>query len=505
MFSNPPGAASDEPSHLVKAAALSVGEVRGAPVRYEKVGTWSPAKVAWIGRTSRILRVPADYAGCDGFTVPLESSCTGKRAVLDRSLPAGSSVSYVATYPVPAYLPAAFGIRLASALGGGASAGLLFARVAGAMAAAVLGVVALRLLRRGDPDDLPVVAGASLALTPMLLFTCSQVSGSGLEICSGLCFGAGLLRLARPASDDLSAPTVWAWTGVSGVVLATARTLGPMWLVVLTGVVLFLRGGRLFAAVRAAPRSAAAAIGSLLVGAAFSLAWQAAVEPHPRTSVAIAFENLPRAMRSLLGVADMYVGRFGWIGIRLPLVLVLGWLLLLAGLVAVAARLGTRRERAALALSVVVAVAVTVFVAAYVIFPTAPGFVMQARYVMPALSMVPLVAVDVLRGHAIEARRRWGRRWDGLAVAVLVSVTVAQIVAFGVNVAAQRAVWRPPLGWGTWDLAVGVAALLSLAATARLLLAARVPPPAGSAGPVLADVVLVGSQKRALPVTADPL
>ena len=489
MFSNPPGAASDEPSHLVKAAALSVGDVWGAPVRYERVGTWSPDKVAWIGRTSRILHVPHDYAGCDGFTVPFDGPCTKRTAVLDRSLPPGTSVSYVATYPVPAYLPPALGIRLASAFGGGATAGLLLARAAGAVAAAVLAAGAVRLLRRGDRDDLPALAGASLTLTPMLIFTCSQVSGSGLELCSGLCFGAGLLRLARPAGEDMSARTVWAWTGVSGMVLATARSLGPLWLVVVAGMVLVLRRGRLLGAVRTAPRTAATTICCLLAGVAMSLAWQDAVEPHPRTSPAIAIANVPAAIRGLLGVADMYVGRFGWIQIRLPLLVVVGWLLLVAGLVALAGRLGTRRERAALACSVAVAFGATVFVAAYAILPTAPDFVMQARYVMPALSMVPLVAIDVLRGHAREARWRWGSRWDGLSASVLVSVTVAQAVAFGTNVAAQRAAWHPPLGWDVWECAVGIAFLLSLAATTRVLLNDRAPSRAAARSPVLPGVV----------------
>jgi hypothetical protein len=489
VFSNPPGAASDEPSHLVKAAALSVGDMWGAPVGYERVGTWSPDKVAWIGRTSRILHVPRDYAGCDGFTVPLDGRCAGGRAVLDRRLPPGTSVSYVATYPVPAYLPAALGIRLASALGGSATAGLLLARAAGAVAAAALATGAVRLLRRGDRDDLPALAGASLTLTPMLVFTCSQVSGSGLELCSGLCFGAGLLRLARPATEDLSARTVWAWTGLSGVVLATARTLGPLWLLVVAGMVLVLRRGRLLGAVRTAPRAAATAIGCLLAGVAMSLAWQAAVEPHPQTSPAIAIANVPAAIRGLLGVADMYVGRFGWIQIRLPLLIVVGWLLLVAGLVAVAGRLGTRRERTALAGSVAVACGATVFVAAYAVLPTAPDFVMQARYVMPALSMVPLLAIDVLRSHASEARRRWGPRWDGLSAAVLASVIVAQSAAFGTNVAAQRAAWRPPLGWGVWECVVGIAALLGLGATARVLRHGRAPSPAGARSPVLPQVV----------------
>ena len=501
VFSNPPGAASDEPSHLVKAAALSVGQVRGTPIDYQKIGAWSDAKVDWTSRTSRVLRVPEAYAGCDGFTLPVSGQCTGHRTELDRVIPPDTSVSYVATYPVLPYVLPAIGIRVASALGGGPGAGLLAARVAGALAAALFAAGAVRLLLRGTGRDLPVLAGASLTLTPMLLFTCAQVSDSGLELTSGLCFGAALLRLARPAPRNLSPRAVWAWTGVSGVVLADARTLGPMWLVVLVGVVLALRGRRLLAAVRTAPWAAGIALGGLLTATGVSLTWQCVMEPHPRTSLLIALRNVPSAVRQLLGVADMYVGRFGWISIRLPLLLVIGWLLLIAALVAVAARLGTRRERIALAVSLVAGLGVSVFVAAYAILPTAPDFVMQARYVMPALTMVPLVAVDVLRAHAGEAERRWGTWPQGVAATVLAGVAVAQVVAFGTNVAAYRRFWRPPLGWGVWDWAVLAAAGALLAGTARMLRAAR-HLPATVPAPVFVPAT---GHEPALPVVTDPV
>lgn len=502
VFSNPPGAASDEPSHLVKAAALSVGQVRGTPIDYAKIGAWSDAKVDWTSRTSRVLRVPTAYAGCDGFTLPVTGSCSDSRTALSEPTPADTSVSYVATYPVLPYLLPALGIRLSSALGGGPGAGLLAARIAGALAAAAFAAGAVRLLLRGNGRDLVVLAGTSLAVTPMLLFTCAQVSDSGLELTSGLCFGAALLRLARPAPLDLSPRAVWFWTAASGLVLADARTLGPMWLAALVGVVLALRGRRLVRAVRTAPWAAGIALGLLATATGASLVWQSVVEPHPRTSLLIALRNVPSAVRQLLGVADMYVGRFGWISIRLPLVLVVGWLLLLAGLLAVAARLGTRRERVALAVSLATALGVTVFVAAYAILPTAPDFVMQARYVMPALTMVPLVAVDVLRAHAGEAKRRWGSRPEGVATAVLLCVTVAQVVAFATNVAAYRHTWRPPLGWAVWEGAVLTAAVAVLAGTVRLLRAARRQPVAVPGAPVF---VPVAAPEHPLPRVPDPV
>ena len=471
VVSNPPGQASDEPSHFYKAAALSIGEVSGDPVDILGFAAWTPSMLAWVSETARILPVPPEYAGCDPFALPaLGGRCQPSAVVLDRPVPPASGVSYVATYPVVAYLPPALGIGLASALDEGVVAAVLAARTAGAVAALILLGGAFRLLRRGGPGDLPAVAAASLAVTPIVVFTASHIGGSGLEMAAGLCFGAGLLRLADPAVADLSARATWAWTAVSGVLLVTGRTLGPLWIALIGLVVLALRGVRpLWAAARSAPITAAVASLAVALGGAASLAWQFLLEPRPETSLAIALQNVPAAVRQLPGVADMYVGRLAWIYIRLPLAVVLIWLLLLAALVVVAAVVGSRRERFAVALSVVVAIGTTIFISAYAIQPTSPGFFMQARYVMPVLTMVALVGADVLQRRMPAMAGRWGVRPVAVSSVVLGSVALMHVVAFEANVRESRAVWMPPLGWEAWEAVVTVAALLVIVGAARSL------------------------------------
>jgi hypothetical protein len=475
VVATPPGGVSDEPSHLVKAAALSIGHVQGSPVAYTSIGTWPQSKIDWTSRTARILQVPPGYAGCNGFTVPVSGPCGPGSQQLDRPLPPGTSVSYVATYPPFAYVPAAIGVRIASALGQGPYAGLIAARAADALVALLFLAGAGRLLRRRDGGDLPVLAGASLAITPLVVLTGAQVGDSGLEITGALCFAAGLLRLAGPRPADLSPRAAWTWTGLGGLALVGARPLGPVFLVLITALVLMLRGRRLLRATRLTPWAAGIAAVALAAATLASLTWEFTVEPHPHVSLGTVLANVPHGFAQLLGVADMWVGRLGWIAVRLPLFLVVIWLLLIAALVAAAARVGTRRERATLAVTVVLALLTSVGVWAGVIGATSPQFVMQARYVIPVLSMVPLVAVDVLREHLGELEARWGARPMVVAAAVLVFVGVGQATAFETGVTAFREQWQPPLHWETSEVFVLLAVLLTLGAAVRSLRATDLP------------------------------
>jgi Predicted membrane protein (DUF2142) len=498
VIGNPPGGVSDEPSHLIKAAALSVGDVEGSPVAYSSIGNWPASKIDWTSRTARILHVPPGYSGCNGFTVPITGPCGPGSQQLDRPLPPGTSVSYVATYPPFAYVPAAIGVRIASALGKGPYAGLIAARAADALVALLFLAGTGRLLRRRDGGDLPVLAGASLAVTPLVVLTAAQVGDSALEISGALCFAAGLLRLAAPRPADLSPRAVWTWTCLGGLGLVGARPLGPVFLVLITALVLLLRGRRLLRAPRLAPWTAGIVGVALAAATLASLTWEFTVEPHPHVSLGTVLSNVPHGVAQLLGVADMWVGRLGWVAVRLPLFLVVVWLLLIVGLVAVAARVGTRRERWTMAVTVLLAVLTTVGVWAGVIGATSPEFVMQARYVVPVLSMVPLIAVDVLREHLAELERRWGARPMVAAAGVLVFVGLGHAVAFETGVTAFRGLWEPPLHWETSEVLVLLAVLLSIAAAVRSLRATDLPvrPDPAGAGPPPGQAARAPSGRR---------
>ena len=89
------------------------------------------------------------------------------------------------------------------------------------------------------------------------------------------------------------------------------------------------------------------------------------------------------------------VGDFGALDTTLPTWLYVAWGLAAVGLLVLAAVLGTWRERAGLALCVVVAGAITVAVS---VFQLRTGYGAQGRHVLPALVLPALYAGEVLRG-----------------------------------------------------------------------------------------------------------
>ena len=320
-----------------------------------------------------------------------------------------------------------------------------------------------------------MLAGASLAITPLVVLTGAQVGDSGLEITGALCFAAGLLRLAGPRPADLSPRAAWTWTGLGGLALVGARPLGPVFLVLITALVLMLRGRRLLRAARLAPWAAGITGVALAAATVASLTWEFTVEPHPHVSLATVLSNVPHGFAGLPGCGRHVGGRLGWIAVRLPLFLVVIWLLLIAGLVAVAARVAAPGGSGPRWWSPSSWRCSPRRVWAGVIGATSPQFVMQARYVIPLLSMVPLIAVDVLREHLGELEARWGARPMVVAAAVLVFSGLGLAIAFETGVTAFRDLWQPPLHWETSEVVVLLAVLLVVAAAVRSLRATDLP------------------------------
>lgn len=148
------------------------------------------------------------------------------------------------------------------------------------------------------------------------------------------------------------------------------------------------------------------------------------------------------------------VGGFGYLEFDLPAWVPLVWALVVCGLLGAALRAAPPRRRLTLAAAVgAVGVGLPVLLYAAVIRHT--GFGLQARYVLPVIAVLPLVAGE------LASRRARGRGWFLAAGAVLAA---AQLGAWWANArrsavgidgpawflgAAERA---PPGGWVPWAL-----------------------------------------------------
>jgi hypothetical protein len=469
----PLGQAADEPAHYIKALAAGRGHVHGttpdvanldalaALVRQER-RTGSRAAQAralnFIGEASGAFSLPAALVperGCFGNLLRRANTSHPAHCVTNPSAAAGEQASYTTyveayTTYVEAYPPYVYvlpGLAMRAAGDDHPDAAYWLGRGAVAVLALVLLGLSLVLLWDSAAGSLSLV-GLMVATTPMTLWSVSVLNTSGLEIAGAICWTAGLVRLARHSP---SPPWVWAATAAGGAVLATARPSGlvfvlfaPLCVALVLGLrepVAALRGG-----------SSRAVVAALVVGVAVAaaLVWQRYMPGYSlgldtvSDSVPPAIEGLPEALREAVGrfAGDYFIPT--WVAVA--------WALLLAVLVATAAR---RQRRLAL-----LAVVSIVVVAAYATCYLTSGFdEFYGRYALPALVVLPLCAGAILaeRGpHLADSAR------TRLVVAFTLATGAIQLLAWWLE--SRRlavgtngpfyflgdATWTPPGGWALW-------------------------------------------------------
>src|SRR3954447_17926842 len=417
---NPPFAGPDEQWHYARTFDVGVG----APAKASLGG--NPQQIAWTNQATRAVTIPDGLAprsvGCYIFDA--------RRPATDcPRLQAGRFVTPVGTYePLPYLLPAV-AMKPASS----PDAALYLGRIASALAAGALLLVALALLR-----DRPL--GLIVAVTPMVLFSISLLNGSGLEIAAAIAFAASLLRRS------------WTMVAISGAILALSRSAGPLW-VILIG--LLFQGWK-------APRSTLAVVGVAIV---LNRIWEAVYGPDLMLGVESARHVIGTAFEEWWRASIDLVGKFGYLEIHVPLWTALIWLGLFVALLIPAFRADRVR--------------VGIAVATAILFPPLfwlvqyrhTGFDLQGRQMLPLL-----VALPILCGSLVPTDR--ARRLLPVALAV---TALVHFVAWYVN-ARRSAVgtdgplfflsdpaWSPPGGWIPWlVLAVfGSLALIAAAARAR--------------------------------------
>src|SRR4051795_9291023 len=304
---NPPFAGPDEQWHYARAFDVGVG----APAK-ASLGA-NPQQIAWTNQATRAVTIPDGLAprsvGCWIFDArkPV-TSCP--------PLAAGRFITPVGTYePLPYLLPAV-AMKPASS----PDAALYLGRIASALAAGALLLVALALLR-----DRPL--GLIVAVTPMVLFSISLLNGSGLEIAAAIAFSAALVKRS------------WTAVAITGAILALSRSAGPLW-VVLIG--LLFQGWK-------APKRTLAVVGLAIV---LNRVWEAVYGPDPMLGVANARHTIGPAFEEWWRASIDLVGKFGYLEIHVPLWTALLWLALLVALLVPAFRADRLRVGLAVATAV---------------------------------------------------------------------------------------------------------------------------------------------------------
>jgi hypothetical protein len=440
-------AVPDEPSHVIKAAAVVRGEWLGRRVRVVQAGN--------VVTTQFQVLVPAAIAslpavpGCFAFHPSVPAGCAP--SIGDRTtLQMGSTTA--GAYPPVYYLAVGWPSRIL-----GPRAAIYVMRLCSVVLAAAFLATAWTSARRLTRSPWLVI-GFALALTPMAFFLAGSVNPSGVEIAAAVATWLTLLELLCQRGRTSSKLIVWA--ALSAVAFAAVRPLGSLLCVATIATVVAIAGTRerlveLWSERRV--RGATAAMALALVGTA---AWTVLA----RESSALAGAPVPgltltsairHSLNALPGLGYQMVGNFGWLDTPLPHWLLWAWAGAVLFLGAIALIVGTWRQRVVLVAATAATVVLTALGNALMTTRAAGGW--QGRYSLPLA-----VGVVVLAGWMLAERGPQAR-----SVRAAVAVTaggvaggqlVAETVAINRNVVGvPRALpvyvhghgWSPPLSVAT--------------------------------------------------------
>ena len=387
LIGNPTGASPDEPAHYFKAISVGRGQLVSRPATGLPVSSDSPQEEAWLERTTRAVDVPAGLwygdLACNAFQPLRSAECQHHLIPYDQPSvqPTNFGTAQPTTYLLPGLL-----VRLAD----NPVSAVRLARVGNAVACLALLVLAVAALWQG-PSGGWALAGLIVAVTPMVVFLAATLNSSGPEVAGAVCFFAAWLRLTRGSS-----PAVWPWAvaAVSGAVLASSRSLGPLFVVLLMVIAATTIGrGATWQLVRTGGRRAWLSLGAVAVAMGLGIGWELAVQPDRPGGVA-ARRALQLSWQELPFVLRQQVGFFGFFDAPMPRIGYLAWTALLIALFALAMWAGTNRQRLILGLLVPATLVLTVLVA--VMNRMSTGFGMQGRYILPFTVALPLLAGETL-------------------------------------------------------------------------------------------------------------
>lgn len=185
-----------------------------------------------------------------------------------------------------------------------------------------------------------------LGLVPMAVFLYGTVNSSSFEIAAaGLYWVCTLIILNPELGSGVSRRVPVAIWGISGVALISSRLLAPVWAALIVGAVLLISENRLRSVKRLLSDKFFLLVLSLMTLLLGVVAWWAIMHPNVyvatghapssvREGIKIFFDYLVKVIPSEF--LDQVAGYLGWIDTYIPwapVLLVLGWGILLGGVV----------------------------------------------------------------------------------------------------------------------------------------------------------------------------
>ena len=311
--------------------------------------------------------------------------------------------------------------------------------------------------------------GVAFAAAPMVVYLFGAVNPNGIEIAAALALWVSLLRLLQQfdgrdpgTMSALSRRYLWLLVTLSAVVLATARALGPLWLVLVVGISFVACGWspvkRLFTTGGSYLWLALVAAGSL-----FSIFWtmgggslSSQAEKTDAPLVGASFlQGFGYVLRNTPDFIQQSIGYFGWFDAPLPAYVY--WLLVAAISLVVVLAFAVAGRRNLLTLLTVTAAAILVpaVLQGYSVAQT--GIIWQGRYGLFLYLGVLVIAAMVLSSEEgarlsfILTRVTWvATGFIALyGTVAFFLVLLRYVVGTDVPVSTmwKNPAWQPPLGW----------------------------------------------------------
>lgn len=491
-FATPLGAGSDEPAHMVWAAATSSGQFDPARSVIHYPGVTPKGMVDhWLVAEPKAPKALAVLQSEECFQ--RGETTTGACGHLDGSGKLVPAVTYVEQYNPVYYAIVGFPIHFASGV-----AGMYLMRlVSAALVAALLAGAAALAWRFGK---LPF-AGVICAASPMAFILGGIVNPNGIEAAGGLLAWSALAALALDRRGE-HARTRLIGLAVGSGVFAMVRPAGLEWLALFAGVAVLLLRPRYTRELlhRTDARMSLAALGALAV---LAEAWNRLygglnVIPVSHTHTYTLADSLIDTAQSTPNYLLGLIGIAGGAGVAdAPVGTIALWCAALGLLTLLALALSTRHQ--ALALVTTGAGILLIPFAANAVKAAQVGNMWQGRYLLWWAVGLPVLAAAIISTHAHRLPATLVRR---LPVIVIGACALGNLGMYwrliqrygaGTNTLfLSHLTWSPPSGWAVPALALlaAVAVLITLS----LPTPARKPtdPPLETAYPG-ENAVLVGS------------
>jgi hypothetical protein len=367
ILSVPPFRASDEFDHVYRAASVARGD-------------WRAESSSATRGTGAMVTVPSDIVDaarpeCRRLRYTEDVDCVGAVEGSETRVATGAG----------RYNPVFYALIGVPALPFDGAAALYVMRLVSALLCLALLAAALAAVREWARTPWPYL-GVVLACSPVVVFSTSVAAPNGIEMMAGIGLWAALMGLFRTPAPPRQG-VLLAIGAASASVLITARSLGPLWAVlILAAVALSAPDRRRTLGRLMRDRAVLLAAAGVLVVTLLSLAWifstgSLVIGKVPDAPDMSTGEKVQSLVKTLVAWIFQSIGAFPYRNVPAPMAVYACYLVVVVWFVARGLRAADRAERAAICTVAVLALLIPlgITIATFDDY----GIAWQGRYTIP--------------------------------------------------------------------------------------------------------------------------